>query len=202
MMQSPTPRQMEILRFIRDYRHSHGYSPTFQEIGESLGLTKVTVFEHAAALARKGLLRRGSKHKARSLEIEPAFRFPEAVAQHIPLAGRIAAGRPLEAVEDVEELDLTGLFGERKDLFALRVQGSSMMDEGIRDGDYVLCRKGAQPHNGQTVVATLPDGEATLKKMYREGGQIRLQPANPAFQPLFVRDVDIQGVVVGVVRKV
>jgi len=200
-MESITPRQMEILRYIRDFRKSRGYSPTFQEIGDHLDLTKVTVFEHVGALTKKGFLERGSRHKARSLSVKSDFRFPEE-AGRIPLAGRIAAGRPIEAVQDSQDLDLENLFESGPDTFALRVQGSSMIDEQIRDGDYVICRRGPAPRNGQTVVALLENGEATLKKLYKEAGRIRLQPANPDFPPIYVKDVNVQGVVIGVVRKV
>jgi repressor LexA len=201
-METMTRRQMDVLRYVRDFRKSRGYSPTFQEIGNHLSLTKVTVFEHVGALQKKGLLRRGSKHRARSLTVSPEYRFPDEEAGHIPLSGRIAAGRPIEAVETREELDLEHLFEPSPDTFALRVQGSSMIDEQIRDGDYVICKRGTSVRNGQTVVALLEGGEATLKKVYKEAGRIRLQPANPDFQPIYVREVDVQGVVIGVVRKV
>ena len=201
-MENPTPRQLEILRYVRDFRKRRGYSPTFQEVGDHLGLTKVTVFEHVGALARKGLLRRGSKHKARSLAVSPEYRFPGEEDGRIPLAGQIAAGRPIEAVEDRQDLDLQTLFAGAGDTFALRVQGNSMIEEHIRDGDYVICRRGVEAHNGQTVVALVNGSEATLKKMYKEAGRVRLQPANPAFGPIYVNDVDVQGVVVGVVRRV
>jgi repressor LexA len=173
-----------------------------QEIGDALGLTKVTVFEHAKALERKGLLRRGPKHSARSLQVSDEFTFPEDEPSRLPLVGRIAAGRPIEAIEDREELDLVGMFESRAPTFVLRVTGESMIDEQIRDGDYVICEKRTEPRNGETVVAVLEDGEATLKKFYRESERIRLQPANAAFDPIYVRDVDIQGVVVGVIRRV
>ena len=202
MQTTVTPRQMQILRYIRDYRGRHGYSPTMQEMGDHLGLTKVTVFEHVAALERKGLLLRGAKYSARSLRVNPDFAFEGDSAGRLPLLGRIAAGRPIEAVEDREDLDLDGMTAERAgEGFALRVTGDSMIDEHIRDGDYVICERSASVRNGQTVVALLPDGDATLKKFYREKNRIRLQPANPDFEPIFARDVDIQGVVVGVVRR-
>jgi repressor LexA len=201
-METVTPRQLEILTYIRDFRKSRGYSPTFQELGDHLHLTKVTAFEHVGALEKKGCLLRGSRHKARSLTVSPEFRFPDQQPGRIPLAGRIAAGKPIEAVQDVQELDLENLFDKSPDVFALRVTGSSMIDEQIRDGDYVICRRGTAVRNGQTAVALLETGEATLKKVYKEAGRIRLQPANPDFQPIYVREVDIQGVVIGVVRKV
>jgi repressor LexA len=199
-MQTVTPRQLEILRYIRRSRDRHGYSPTMQEIGDHLGLTKVTVFEHVGALERKGLLLRGAKYSARSLQVSPEFEFPEEKPTRLPLVGRIAAGSPIEAIEDRETLDLEALFRRRGDVFVLRVTGDSMIDEHIRDGDYVVCERRSQPRNGETVVALLEDGEATLKRFYREKKRIRLQPANPGFKPIFARDVDVQGVVVGVIR--
>jgi len=201
-MQTVTPRQMDILRFIRDYRGGHGYSPTMQEIGDFRGLSKVTVFEHVGALEKKGLLRRHARHKARSLEITPDVEFPdETRPTHIPLVGRIAAGHPLDAVEDRETVDLEEMFARPHETFCLRVNGESMIDEHIRDGDYVVCERRADARDGETVVAVLADGEATLKKLYREDGRVRLQPANPAFSPIYAEQVDVQGVVVGVIRR-
>ena len=200
-METVTPRQLEILRLIRDFRASHGYSPTMQEIGDHLHLTKVTVFEHVGALERKKLLLRGAKHKARSLQVCREYQFSDEGPAKMPLVGRIAAGAPIEAIEDRQTLDLTELFDRPGDRFVLRVAGDSMIDEHICDGDYVICQRTDQARNGETVVALLPDGDATLKKFYREKGRIRLQPANPAFKPIYVDTVNIQGVVVGVIRK-
>jgi repressor LexA len=199
-----TPRQMDVLKFIKEYRDRHTYSPTMQEIGDFLHLSKVTVFEHVEALERKGLLRREGKHKARSLLVSDSVTFPrQAKATRIPLAGRIAAGLPVEAIEDTETLDLEEIFARPLDTFCLRVKGESMIDEQIRDGDFVVCERRDDPRNGETVVALLEDGEATLKKFYREKDRVRLQPANPAFEPIFVPadKIQIQGVVIGVIRK-
>ena len=200
-MQTVTPRQLEILRFIRDFRERQGYSPTMQEIGDRMKLTKVTIFEHVGALERKGLLLRGAKYSARSLQINPDFRFADERPAALPLVGLIAAGQPLEAIENRETLDLGSVFRGPGELFALRVTGNSMIDEQIRDGDYVICEKRDQPRDGETVVAVLDGGEATLKKFYREKARIRLQPANPDFKPIYVRSVSIQGVVIGVLRR-
>ena len=201
-METVTPRQLEILRFIRDFRDRQGYSPTMQEIADHLNLTKVTVFEHVVALERKKLLFRGEKHRARSLQISEDFEFSDEKAAGLPLVGRIAAGRPIEAVEDRQSLDLQDLFERGGDKFVLRVAGNSMIDDHIQDGDYVICEKRAIASNGETVVALLEDGQATLKRFYREKDRIRLQPANSHFKPLYVEHVDIQGVVVGVIRKI
>jgi len=201
-MENVTPRQMDILRFLRDYRDRHGYSPTMQEIGDYLHLSKVTVFEHVGALEKKGLLHRQGKHKARSLQISPKVEFPdESRPTQIPLVGRIAAGHALEAVEDTETLDLEEMFARPAETFCLRVTGESMIDDQIRDGDYVVCERRNTARTGETVVALLETGEATLKRFFREGGKFRLQPANEAFEPIIVDQVDIQGVVIGVIRQ-
>ncbi len=201
-MQTITPRQMDILRFLRDYRARHGYSPTMQEIGDHLGLSKVTVFEHVVALAKKRLLLRGDRHRARSLQLSDDVVFPEEERPtKIRLVGRIAAGQPLEAVEENESLDLEEMFDRAGETFCLRVVGNSMIDEQIRDGDYVICERRQTARDGETVVALLDDGEATLKKFYQEKRRIRLQPANPDFSPIYVDSVSVQGVVVGVIRK-
>ncbi len=196
-----TPTQLAILTCIRDYQRSHGYSPTMQELADARGVTKVTVFEHVEALIAKGLLRRAA-HKARSLELTSNAQFPDERPTLIPLAGRIAAGLPVEAIETPESLDLEALFQSRHRRFVLQVQGESMIDEQIRDGDYVVVEDRKEIRDGDTVVALLANGEATLKRFFREGGRIRLQPANPDFEPVIVDagDVQIQGAVIGVVR--
>lgn len=201
-METPTPRQLQILRYIRDFRKRSGYSPTMQEIGDELDLTKVTVFEHVAALEKKSLIVRGAKHSARSLRINPQFRFADESPTRLPLVGQIAAGLPLDAVEDRQEIDLQELFDAGgSDRFVLKVTGDSMIEDHICDGDYVICQRRNTARNGETVVALLPDGEATLKRLYRENDRIRLQPANPKYQPIYVDQLDIQGVVIGVIRR-
>ena len=200
MQPTLTPRQMEIVQYIRDFRRGNGFSPTMQEIGDHLGLTKVTVFEHVGALERKGLLARGRKHTARSLQISGDIPFPDQRPTCLPLVGQIAAGMPIDAIEDNETLDLEEIFTTAADLFVLRVSGNSMIDEHIRDGDYVVCERREEANPGETVVALLDNGEATLKKFYKEANRIRLQPANPAFDPIYVDNITIQGIVVGVIR--
>ncbi|MEE9212617.1 MAG: transcriptional repressor LexA [Phycisphaeraceae bacterium] len=203
-----TPKQLHILTRIRDLRLAQGYSPTMQELADELGVSKVTVFEHVEALIKKGALVR-DPNKARSLEVDPDLELPDDRPTKLPLVGTIAAGSPIEAVEDREHLDLEDLFVSRAaasrragtgQTFVLRVRGDSMIDEQIRDGDYVICEKRDTARSGQTVVALLDNGEATLKKFYRDRGRIRLQPANEAFEPIWVDDCQIQGIVVGVVR--
>lgn len=197
-----TPRPLEILTFIRDHQRSHGYSPTMQELADTLGISKVTVFEHVERLVEKGLLTR-APHKARSLELTSAVQFPDERPTLLPLAGRIAAGLPVEAIEDAESIDLEEMFTSRHRRYVLQVSGESMIDEQIRDGDYVIVEDRKDVRDGDTVVALLADGEATLKQFYREGSKVRLQPANPDFEPIIVdrQDIQVQGVVIGVLRK-
>ena len=196
-----TPKQLRVLEFIRERRENHGYSPTMQEIADFIGVSKVTVFEHVEALVTKGALLR-DPNKARSLSLPDEDRSELAFA----LVGRIAAGYPIEKYEQSEELHLGEMFGPRRgrnnEMFALQVEGESMRDEGIFDGDYVIIEKRDTARDGERVVAILPDGESTLKTLFRQpDGTIRLQPANPAFDPIVVRECRIQGVVIGVLRR-
>ncbi len=201
-----TPRQLQIAKRIRDARTAQGYSPTLQELADDLGVSKVTVYEHVSALVKKGALVRDA-NKARSLSIADGVVLgDESPGVRFPLVGRIAAGYPIEKCQQDETLDLESVFGPRigesASTFALQVEGASMQDEGILDGDYVIVRKARTARDGQRVVALLPDGETTLKTLYREAdGRIRLQPANPAFDPIIVDNCDVQGIVVGVMRR-
>ncbi|MBK8915880.1 MAG: transcriptional repressor LexA [Phycisphaerales bacterium] len=195
-----TPKQLRLLTYVRDFTRQRGYAPTMQELADKFGVSKVTVFEHISALQKKGLLRR-ARHKARSLALSNSINFPDERPTRMPLAGRIAAGRPIEAVESREVLDLEEVFNTPAPKFVLRVRGDSMIDDQICDGDYVVCERRETARDGETVVALLPDGEATLKRFYRTSQGIRLQPANAAYEPMIVRDVQIQGVVVGLLRR-
>lgn len=195
-----TPRQTALLTFIRDYMHKHGYSPTLDEIAAEFDISKVTVFEHLTTLEGRGLVRR-EKHKARSLELSPNLELPDERPGRLRLLGRIAAGSPIEAIEQPELVDLDEMFTSRHDTYVLEVQGDSMIDDHIADGDLVVVEQRTSPVNGETVVALLDNGEATLKRFYREKGRIRLQPANPSYPPIFLPDVRVQGVVIGVVRR-
>ena len=198
-----TPRQVDVMVAIRNYRHLHGYSPTMQELADQLGTSKVTIFEHVGALEKKRLLRR-DKHKARSLEIVKNELLPdENRSTKLPLLGNIAAGSPIEAVENREELDLEQLFHSRNGVFVLRVRGESMIEDHLCDGDYVVIERREQARNGEQVVALLDSGEATLKRFYKEGGKVRLQPANRTMEPRIVdaNRCKIQGVVIGVLRS-
>jgi repressor LexA len=198
-----TPRQTDVVVAIRNYRHLHGYSPTMQELADQLGTSKVTIFEHVGALEKKRILHR-NKHKARSLEIVSDELLPdEDRSTKLPLLGNIAAGSPIEAVENREEIDLEQLFRSSAGVYVLRVRGESMIEDHLCDGDYVVIERRETARNGEQVVALLDSGEATLKRFYREGDRIRLQPANSTMEPRFVdaERCKVQGVVIGVLRS-
>jgi repressor LexA len=198
-----TPRQVDVVVAIRNFRHLHGYSPTMQELADQLGTSKVTIFEHVGALEKKRVLRR-DRHKARSLEIIADERLPdEDRSTKLPLLGSIAAGSPIEAIENREELDLERLFASRSGVYVLRVRGDSMIEDHLCDGDYVVIERRETARNGEQVVALLDTGEATLKRFYREGNKIRLQPANSNMEPRIVEAgrCRVQGVVIGVLRS-
>lgn len=198
-----TPRQLDVIVAIRNYRHLHGIAPTMQELADQLGTSKVTIFEHIGALERKRVLRR-DKHKARSLEIVSEEKLPdENRSTKLPMLGNIAAGSPIEAIENREELDLEQMFHSRNGVYVLRVRGESMIEDHLCDGDYVVIERRENARNGEQVVALLDTGEATLKRFYREGGKIRLQPANSTMEPRVVdaNRCRIQGVVIGVLRS-
>jgi len=200
-----TPKQLRILQLIRDARIRKGYSPTMQELADQIGVSKVTVFEHVEALIKKGALVR-EPNKARSLSIADGVVVPdEGRPLRFPLVGKIAAGNPIERVADQEEVDLADILAgpntRHESTFALKVEGDSMRDEGILDGDYVLIERTQVAANGDRVVALLPDGSTTLKTFFKEDDHIRLQPANPAFDPIRVKFCQVQGVVKGVVRR-
>lgn len=195
-----TPKQFQIVTFVREYNREHGFSPTLDEIAAEMGVSKVTIFEHLKALERKGAVVR-TYHKARSVELAPELARGPEEATLLPLVGIIAAGAPIEALEVPDTIDIAELFDVKKAPFVLQVRGDSMIGDGINDGDYVIIEKRNTARNGEMVVALLSDGEATLKRFYREGKRIRLQPANPDMDPIFVDQCDIQGVVIGVLRR-
>ena len=195
-----TPKQLRVLTFIRDFTHARGYAPTMQELGDEFGVSKVTVFEHVAALQKKGYLKR-SKHKARSLRLSSKIDFADERPTRLPLMGRVAAGLPIEAIEDKEVLDLEEMFVSPYGSFVLRVKGDSMIGDNIADGDYVIVEQRNTARNGETVVALIEGEEATLKRFYKTPQGVRLEAANPAYEPIIAKNVEIQGVVTGVLRK-
>jgi repressor LexA len=196
---------------VAAFHHSRCYGPTIAELARESGISRSTAFEHIAELRRKGLLS-GSAHKARYLSLTSAAReLLSLVAERrdsvygettgILLCGRVAAGAPLEAVQNAESLSLHSCFGSSDDIFALEVKGDSMIDEDIRDGDYVICRRSSVADNGQLVVAIVDNDNATLKRFYRQSKHARLQPANDAYQPIYSDNCRIEAVVIGLVRK-
>jgi len=193
-----TKRQKQILDFIETYKSKRGYAPSLEEIGKHLKLSAVsTVHHHIKRLQEAGLL---LKENNQPRAIEPV---KEAATIKVPVVGTITAGQPIEAIEVSDgtitvSRDEVGKFGEH---YALRVQGNSMIDEGIFDGDIVILKKQAYADNGQTVVAIIDDNEATLKKIYREKDQIRLQPANPTLFPIYRKEVEVRGIVVKIIRN-
>jgi repressor LexA len=206
-----TPRQRQILEAISASQHSCGYSPTMAELAQTFGLSRSTVFEHMRELRAKGLLvtcpgkARSSSLTFPGQELLKRIRGHEADvtdrATGIPLMGQVAAGQPLEAIEDRQELSWHVLFGSDEGLFSLQVAGDSMIEEGIRPGDYVICRRTCVAHDGDLVVALIHGEEATLKRFYREAQRVRLEPANARYAPIYSDDCQIEAVVVGLLRQ-
>ena len=198
-----TKRQKEILDFITGFIEERGYAPSFEEIAKAFGYSSLaTVHEHLSNLERKGYIRK-AYNESRSIEMVPEEGAGSAMA--LPLLGAVAAGLPIEAIQDQESLSVPmDMVRPGKDNFVLRVEGDSMIDEQIRDGEYIVVSSQPTATDGEVVVALVGGESATVKKLYREaGGRIRLQPANPAMDPIIVdaQDVAVQGVVVGLIRR-
>jgi repressor LexA len=199
-----TKRQKEILDHIGTYIEDRGYAPSFEEIADHFGYSSLaTVHEHLSNLERKGYIRK-SYNESRSIELV-GHAAEGSAGTELPLLGTVAAGLPIEAVQDTETLTVPpDMVRRNKRNYVLRVEGNSMIDESIRDGDYIVVSAQENAEDGQMVVALVRGEAATVKKLYREGrNRIRLQPANPTMEPIIedARDVQIQGVVVGVIRK-
>jgi repressor LexA len=198
---SLTRRQREILDFIASFLERNGYAPSILEIGAKFGLSSsATVHKHLAALEARGRIRR---HRGRRRFVELIPEEGASAGAMLPLMGTVAAGRPIEAIETREMLSVPAFMARRENSYVLRVSGDSMIDDQIRDGDYIVMESRKEASDGETVVALLEGGEATLKRFYREKGNVRLQPANPAFPPIVVpgRSVRILGVVTGLIRR-
>jgi len=203
-----TKRQKQVLDFLISFQDKHGYAPSFEEMAKGLKLNSLaTVHKHIETLERKGFIRRGY-NQSRSIEV---MQLPKPVREQVierhvtelPLAGRIAAGRPLEAIEEKETVSL-GDFARAQNVYVLQVKGNSMQDDHILDGDFVVVEQTQVANNGEIVVALVGGVDATLKRLYREGGgKVRLQPANSEMNPITVAasDVQVQGKVIGVLRK-
>jgi repressor LexA len=196
-----TRRQKEILDFLESFVTRNGYSPSFEEIARGMGLKSLaTVHKHITNLEKKGMLDR-VHNRSRSIDVLPPGTRTR-TSDRLPLAGRIAAGLPVETSEIPESISLHDVVGNR-DVFALEVRGDSMRDEHIISGDYVLVERTRTARQGEIVVALVHGSETTLKRFYNEGAQVRLQPANIEMEPIYVKasDVAIQGRVLGVLRK-
>ena len=198
-----TKRQREILDYLTVYCDEYGYAPSFEEIAKQFNYNSLaTVHEHLSNLERKGYIKR-SYNESRAIEILPSDANPRAV--ELPLLGTVAAGMPIEAVVTQETIAVPEDFVRRgNDHYVLRVRGNSMIDEQIRDGDFVVVQGRQRADNGEMVIALVNGGSATVKKYFRErDGRIRLQPANETMAPIYVHenDVTIQGIVVGVLRR-
>jgi len=196
-----TRRQKEVLDFLTQFVAHNGYSPSYEEIARGLDLSSLaTVHKHVTNLQAKGLLQR-AHNRSRSIDVLPQ-RGSKRAAERLPLMGRIAAGTPIEAIENAESISLGDIIGNR-DVFALEVRGESMRDEHICSGDFVLVERTRTAREGEIIVALIDGSDATLKRFYREGNMIRLQPSNAEMAPIFApaASVSIQGKVLGILRK-
>ena len=200
---SLTKRQREILTYLATYSEEHGYAPSFEEIATQFNYNSLaTVHEHLTNLERKGYIKR-AYNESRGIELIPSEIFSRAAT--LQLLGTVAAGMPIEAIQMPETIgvpeDLVRRSGNH---YVLRVRGNSMIDEQIRDGDFVIVNEKHTADNGEMVIALIDGTSATVKKFYRErDGRIRLQPANETMNPIYVHenDISIQGIVVGVLRR-
>jgi repressor LexA len=198
-----TKRQKEMFDFITDYIRSNGYAPSIDEIRQHFHLASLaTVHKHLKFLERKGAITR-QPHQSRSIELLPTSELNLGRVAEVPLLGMIAAGQPIEAIEVPETLSIPEEMLGRGKTYVLKVRGDSMIEEQIRDGDFVIIEERAYAEEGETVVALLHGEEVTLKKFYREGTKVKLQPANPALEPIIAdaEEVRIQGIVIGLLRK-
>jgi repressor LexA len=198
-----TERQRDILQFIRGYQREKGVAPTQREICEAFGFSSYgTVYKHLSILQKKGLIRRDWNQKRGVELVEPPAAASEGIARELPFFGYIAAGRPLEVEPGDETVVVPEQLTGRGENFVLKVRGDSMIEDGIHDGDFVIIARRERAENGEMVVANVA-GEVTLKRFYRDGNRVRLQPANSAMAPIFARaeDVSIQGIVIGLMRR-
>lgn len=207
-----TPRQLELLRTVATFTDRAYFSPTIAELACTLNISRSTVFEHIDELRKKDMLT-SLPGKARSLKLtskaqelleqKPQQRFSQYsdLETGIPFLGRVAAGSPIEAIEDIEKFSLNNQFGCGDNIFTLQVAGDSMIEDDIHDGDYVICQRSSTAGKGQLVVALLDNENVTLKRFYKEKSQVRLQPSNKEYLPIYCDNLKIQAVVIGLVRK-
>ncbi|WLP61342.1 transcriptional repressor LexA [Bacillus pumilus] len=199
-------RQLDILTFIKEEVKSKGYPPSVREIGEAVGLaSSSTVHGHLARLETKGLIRRDPT-KPRAIEVlgEEEMNIPKSAVMNVPVIGKVTAGLPITAVENVEEyFPLPETFAAPDEqVFMLEIMGESMIDAGILDKDYVIVRQQSTANNGDIVVAMTEEDEATVKRFYKEDTHFRLQPENPSMEPIILQNVSILGKVIGVFRNI
>ena len=197
-MHGYTRKQKAVLEFVAGDQREQGISPTLEESGEALGITRVTAFQHVKSLEKKGAITT-KPLLSRSIEIQDPDYRPD--GRSLPILGRIAAGSPIDEIEDREEFDPEEFFPANEGYFLLRVRGNSMIGDQIRDGDLVLVEPRASADDGEMVVAIVDEENATLKRFYKDDGFVRLEASNSAYEAICVEDCRIEGVVVGVVRK-
>ena len=206
-MRSPlTKKQRKTLDFVTTFIEERGYSPSYREIAKGLKLNSVaTVAQHVETLVDKGYIEKGSNSARSLIPVEEVQRSINSPGIGLPVLGLIAAGSPIETITGHQEtLEVPAFMVSSSNSYVLQVKGQSMIDDGIHDGDYVVIQEKEVPSNGDTVVALVNNGEATLKKYYKEGNRIRLQPANSAMEPIYVdrgTPLKIQGVLIGLIRK-
>lgn len=205
-MKGLTQKQLRVLKTIHEFTREKGYPPTVREIGERVGLrSSCTVYRHIQALMTKGALKAREGRKARTLELTGQAPLSPRVSlpwHHIPLVGRVAAGEPLLAEQNIEEyVDIPREWSPDIDLFILRVKGDSMIEAGILDGDSLVVRRQQTADNGDIVVAMTEESDATVKYFHKERGRIRLQPANSSMEPIYLKEAQILGKAIACYRK-
>lgn len=198
-----TEKQLAVLNFIRDFIRDRGFSPTLEEMSQFFGVSKITIYEHVKALEEKGAVSKAPNRKRSIQVLDEMESVPEPVG--LPIRGRVAAGAFIEAVPTDETFTLESLAPDLADCYLLRVQGDSMIEDHICDGDLVMVQHTRSARDGDIVVAAVDDDltggtKDTIKRFFRERDHVRLQPANAAMQPIRVPDVQIQGKVIGVIR--
>ena len=209
-----TPRQLELLKTIATFTDRAYFSPTIAELACKLNISRPTAFEHIGELRKKDMLS-SVPGKARSLKLTSKaqelleYKSQKISSQHIdsdmetglPFLGRVAAGVPIEAIEDTAKFSLANQFGSSDKIFTLQVAGDSMIEDDIHDGDYVICQRSETAGNGQMVVALLDNENVTLKRFYKEKSHVRLQPSNKDYAPIYSNNLKVQAIVIGLVRK-
>ncbi len=205
-MEKLTRRQNDVLTFVKSYIVSHGYPPTVREIGKALNISSpATIHAHLSNLENKGFIKKeGSKNRAIELLVKNEFEKENELVTEVPLLGKITAGSPIEAIEMPDEFFAlpSYLLPKGKEVFTLKVEGTSMINAGILDGDIVIVERRSNAHNGEIVVAMTDDNEVTLKTFYKEKNHFRLQPENDTMDPIILDNVVVLGKAIGLYRKI